>query len=86
MPKQEPDAREPPIGRWMKPPRVAEYMGVPEKRVRDWIRNGDLPAIREDGRWYLKREWVERFAEEREREALALQRRELMKQGIRRGA
>lgn len=60
-------------GRWLKPREVAVLLGVPHTRVKDWIRDGTLPAIKEDGRFYLKRQWVEEFAAAREQQALLAQ-------------
>lgn len=61
-------------GRWLKPREVAELLGVPPSRVRDWIRDGTLPVIKDDGRYYVRRQWVEEFATQREQLALAQQR------------
>lgn len=65
-----------PVGRWMKPKEVAAYLGENETRVYDWMRDGTLPAWQEGGRWRTKRQWVERFAEQRESIGLSNQKYE----------
>ncbi len=58
----------------MSPKQIAAYIGVSEWRAREWLRDGTLPPIREDGRYYAPRRAVEALAEQRETQGEALRR------------
>lgn len=69
----------------MSPKQIAAYLDVSEWRAREWLRDGTLPPIREDNRYFAPRKAVEALAEQRETQADSL-RRHLQQQrnGLRR--
>jgi Helix-turn-helix domain len=51
---------------WTTTAGAAEILGVTANRVRQLVDRGFLPAVRHDGRWYLRRHQVEVIANARE--------------------
>ena len=45
--------------------RTADHYDVPEKTVRRWIDNGELPAVKLSGQWRIRPRDLEMFVFER---------------------
>ena len=56
---------------WISTAETAEILGVTPTRVKQLSRRGRLPAVRFNGRWFLRRQQVEVIANPREARVLS---------------
>ena len=49
------------MSEWMKPSKAAEYSGISERTLRDWLKEGLRHARLKSGSILIKREWLDEY-------------------------